>query len=402
MRAAALRHIVLVGGGHAHVEVVRRFGNRRFPGVLMTLVSREGETPYSGMLPGLVAGHYRRGDIHVPLRPLCDAASAAFVAGEAVGLDLAGKAVRLKDGREIGYDLLSLDVGITPRLDGIEGAEAHAIAVKPIGQFLQKWEALEASALAPGGPRRIAVVGGGAAGFELVLAIRHRLRADAAAHGLDPDAFSFVLVTDGRLLAGQNGAVRRAAHRGLIGAKVALVEGARVTAIGAHAVHAGGLAVDADIALVATEAAAPRWLQESGLVLDGDGFVAVARTLRSLGDPSVFAAGDCATMVDDPRPKAGVFAVRQGPPLARNLRRAAEGRPLAEYRPQRQHLSILSTGDCRAIAARGPFKAEGGWVWRWKDRIDRRWIARYAAEAAEDFRGRGSCRRGSSGGRDRG
>ena len=268
-------------------------------------------------------------------------------------------------------------MGITPRLDDIDGAEQHALVVKPIGAFLPKWAELLARCRAADGPRRIAAVGGGAAGFELILAVRHRLLSEAARASSPP--FSFALVTGGGLLEEQNRKVRAAARRELERQNVQLLEGSKVIAVdGAGLALADGRRFGADAVLVSTAAAAPGWLADTGLQLHGDGFLATRRTLQSVNDPDVFAVGDCATMVDDPRPKAGVFAVRQGPILARNIRRRIQGRPLALHHPQEHWLAMLTTGGRYAIAGRGEYKVEGAWVWRWKRWIDRRWVRRYA------------------------
>ncbi|MDQ3559326.1 MAG: FAD-dependent oxidoreductase [Pseudomonadota bacterium] len=372
------KEIVLVGGGHAHVEVVRRFGRRPEPGGRITLVARDPLMIYSGMLPGLVAGHYRPDDCHIDLPALCDACRARFIHAEATGIDRAAKRLLLADGPPLAYGLLSLDVGITPLLDEIEGAAEHALAVKPIGAFLPKWQKLLRDCRSPDGPRKIVAVGGGAAGFELILALKHRLTREAARAGLDASRFSFALVTGGGLLEEQNAHVRRAVRRALARHGVEVLENSRAAAIDRRGVRleSGGF-VAADAALVSTHATAPHWLAATGLSLDENGFVAIGRTLQTLNDPDVFAAGDCASMVEDPRPKAGVFAVRQGPPLAENLRRRSRNEPPAPYRPQRRWLSLLSTGEKYAIAGRAGVKLEGAWVWRWKDHVDRRWMRRY-------------------------
>jgi selenide,water dikinase len=159
---------------------------------------------------------------------------------------------------------------------------------------------------------------------------------------------------------------------------VACYARSRVTRIDAGVAHlADGRSIPADYVVWATGAAAPAWLRDAGLATDERGFVLVAATLQSCSHPEVFAAGDVATMAGHPRPKSGVFAVRQGPPLARNLRHALIGRAPEAYRPQTTALALVSTGDKHAIASWGRIAWEGDWVWRWKDRIDRRFMDRY-------------------------
>lgn len=370
----AVKEIVLVGGGHAHVHVLRAFGMRPDPAVRLTLIARDLETPYSGMLPGHVAGLYARDDIHIDLQRLARATGTRLIHAEAVGLDRAAKRVLLRGRPPIAYDLVSLDTGIVPAMDAIDGAADHALPVKPIGSFLDRFDALLVRCAAPDGPRHVAVVGGGAGGVELLLSVRTRLRAAAR----DPDAFTFRLVTDGDLLPGHNVAVRAAFARVLRRRGIAVTVNRRVTAVRAdRLVLDDGADLPCDAALVVTAAAPPPWFRATGLALDTGGFVAVTPTLQSANDADVFAVGDCAAMIESPREKAGVFAVRQGPPLARNLRARAHDRPLTAYRPQRRYLALISTGERHAIASRGGWKAEGDWLWRLKDVIDRRFMAMY-------------------------
>jgi selenide, water dikinase len=372
------RDIVLVGGGHAHVHVITAFARRPEQGTRVTIVTRDLETPYSGMMPGMVAGLYERREAHIDLVRLCAATGTRLIHATARGLDRTARRVLLEGRPALGYDLVSIDVGITPSLSGIAGAERHAIAVKPIGSFLEKFETLRVSALSAGGPRRIVVVGGGAGGVELLLSLRNRMRGDAARTGADPDTFSFALVTADVLLATHNPRVRQSFREEFARTGVTLHERRRVTAIDAASVHAeGGAPITADAVLVATGAAAPGWLRETGLPVDADGFLAVGSTLQSTGDPTVFAAGDCAALVESPREKAGVYAVRAGPPLARSLRAVARGESPRAWTPQKRHLALISTGERYAVASRGALKAEGAWLWRLKDRIDRRWMRMY-------------------------
>jgi selenide,water dikinase len=225
---------------------------------------------------------------------------------------------------------------------------------------------------------RIAVVGGGAGGVELVLAVQHRLRtllADGPSGGPLP---RFALVTRGSLLPDHNAGVRRIFRRILAEREIETHTDAEVVAVeDGRILCADGSRVEFDEALWTTQAGAAPWLTETGLELDPRGFIAVDATLRSINDPLIFAAGDVATVLPHPRPKAGVFAVRQGPPLADNLRRTLTGRTPRPFKPQRAFLALISTGDRYAVASRGRFAAEGAWLWRLKDWIDRRWMRQY-------------------------
>lgn len=372
------KHLVLLGGGHSHVEVLRRFGAQPIPGVSLTLISRAVDTPYSGMVPGLIAGHYTRDESYIDLQPLARFARARAVFDEAIGLDLESRQVRLRERPPISYDVLSIDIGSTPNLE-VPGAADHAVAVKPIDRLLERWSALTDRINADDSPKRIAVVGGGAGGVELLLAVQYSLQMMLARAGARDARLEYHLFTDGeQILPTHNASVRRRFERVLAERHVHVHRGSPVVEVTASTIRtADGRSQEIDETLWTTQAAAAPWLGESGLAVDRDGFVQVSRTLQSTSHPDVFAAGDIASMVHDPRPKSGVFAVRQGPPLAGNLRRALRGEPLEAYRPQRQFLSLISTGDRYAIASRGPFAFEGAWVWRWKDRIDRRFMRTY-------------------------
>lgn len=376
--AGVLTDIVLVGGGHAHVHVLAAFAARPEPGVRLTLITRDLASPYSGMLPGVVAGLYTTEQAHIDLVRLAEATRTRLIHAEAVGLDCRTKRVLLRDHPAEPYDLVSIDIGITPDLASIRGAAEHGIAVKPIANFIAKFEHLREHCRRPDGPRRIAVVGGGAGGVELMLSLRTRLLADAAADGRDGARFSFLLVTGEAILPTHNEAVRSAFRRVFTERAIALYERTRVVALEGDAVLLeNGERLSAEAILVTTHAVAPGWFSKTGLALDKDGFLAAGPTLQVLDDADVFAAGDCASLIETPREKAGVYAVRAGPPLAENLRRRACGEGGKPWWPQRRHLSLISTGERYAVASFGRFKAEGAWVWTLKDWIDRRWMRTY-------------------------
>ncbi len=373
-----LRDIVLVGGGHSHVGVLRHFAMKPLPGVRLTLVCRDTHTPYSGMLPGYIAGHYEYDDVHIDLRRLAEFAGARFYRDEAVDLDLDARLVLCRNRPPVPYDLLSLNTGATPQTEDVPGAAEHTVAVKPIYRFNDRWQTLLGRVRRHEGRQRIAVVGGGASGVELTLAIQHRLHHELRAEG-DPEAVEFHLVTRSReILPTHNVRVRRRFERILRLRGIRLHTNAAVKTIAAGVLETvTGERLEADEIIWATGAGGAPWLGGTGLQLDGDGFIQVTDTLQSVSDPDVFAAGDVATMINHPREKAGVFAVRQGSPLARNLRRRIRGARLAVYRPQRRWLALISTGGRYAVASRGTVSFSGTWVWRWKDRIDRTFMARF-------------------------
>jgi selenide,water dikinase len=362
---------VLVGGGHAHVHVLKSFGMRPVPGVRVTLVTRGVETPYSGMLPGYVAGHYSFEECHIDLGRLATFADARLIHDEAVGLDHAQGLVLTRRHPPIRYDSLSIDIGSMPRSDDVPGAAEHAIAVKPIACFAERWEVLLKRAAEM--PRlRLAVVGGGAGGVELALSAHHHLRQ------LKGDAVEVTLVTKQALLPSHNRRVRHLFEQILSERRIAVLAGTPIVRVEPGMLLCNdGAFIEFDEALWVTEAGAAPWLTDTGLPLTPDGFLAVDNRLRSTGDPRIFAAGDVATMVGHPREKAGVYAVRQGPPLAANLRRALAGKRLRRAVPQKRALALIGTGDAQAVASRGPWAACGPRLWRLKEWIDRRWMRRY-------------------------
>ncbi|WP_347330534.1 selenide, water dikinase SelD [Marinimicrobium locisalis] len=374
-----LRDIVLIGGGHSHVGVLKRFAMKPEPGVRLTVICRDTHTPYSGMLPGYIAGHYRYDDVHIDLRRLAEYAGARFFRDEAVGLNRDQQTVLCKNRPPVPYDRVSINIGSTPQMRSIGGEPEHAVPVKPIHQFNDRWQQLLDRITHHAGTTRVAVVGGGAGGVELTLAMHYRLRNELAAMGRDPEELVFDLFTrDEKILPTHSQRVRSHFHQALAYRDINLHTNAEVTTVQAGRLQtADGHWHEADEIVWVTSAGGAAWLKDTGLELDESGFIRVSDTLQTLTDPNVFAAGDIATQVNQPREKAGVFAVRQGRPLADNLRAAILNRPLKPYRPQKRWLALISTGEQYAVASRGGFSCAGRWVWRWKDSIDRRFMAKF-------------------------
>ncbi len=373
-----LTDLVLVGGGHSHIAVLKRFGMRPVPGVQLTLVSRDVHTPYSGMLPGLIAGHYTFDEAHIDLRKLSAFASVRFVHDAVTGLDPERRLLHFEDRPPVPYDLLSLNTGSTPGTGGVDGVGRHAVPVKPISNFLPRWQALVDRVARSAGRPRIAVVGAGAGGVELTLAMQHRLRQcrTEAGGAIDPELHVFSESPE--ILPTHNPRVRRRFGRILDERGITVHRGERVTRLGqARLQTATGWSGAFDEVVWVTQARAAAWIAASGLATDARGFARVDEFLRSVSHPTVFAAGDVAVMDAHPRERAGVFAVRQGPPLERNLRRALRGEAPRRFRPQRRFLSLVSTGDRYAVASRGRWSVEGAWAWKWKDWIDRRFMDKF-------------------------
>ncbi|MFH2090339.1 MAG: selenide, water dikinase SelD [Pseudomonadota bacterium] len=375
-----LRDIVLVGGGHSHVIVLRMFAMRPLPGLRLTLICTDTDTPYSGMLPGYIAGHYSFDEVHIDLRRLAGFAGARYYRDEVVGIDRAARQVICRGRPPVAYDALSINIGSTPQLGGVPGAIEHAVPVKPIRRFNERWLALFERVRSHAGSTTIAVVGAGAGGVELTLAMQYRLRKELTAQGRDPDELRFHLFSaDTEILPTHNASVRRAFESVLAARGVTLHRGAEVSRVDAGRLQArSGETLEADEIVWVTQAGGAPWLAGTGLALDEAGFIRVNENLQSETDPLIFAAGDCAAMNGHNLEKAGVFAVRQGGPLAENLRRSVSGLALRPYRPQQRWLALISTGDQHAVASRGALYARGDWVWRWKDWIDRRFMRKFS------------------------
>ena len=381
------RDIVLVGGGHSHVVVLKRFAMQPEPGLRLTMICTDVHTPYSGMLPGYVAGHYDYDAVHIDLSRLAVFAGARLYRDEVIGLDRTGGKVLCRNRPPVPYDRLSINIGSTPQLASVPGAEGRVVPVKPIHQFNQRWLALLGRVQQhTQGVLRIAVVGAGAGGVELLLAMQYRLQREFAALGRDASLLQFHLLgAESEILPTHNAGVRQRFMRVLTERGVRLHLGSQVTQVQANRLLcANGQVLEADEIMWVTQAGGASWLQGTGLALDTNGFLVVNDCLQSITDPLVFAAGDVAAMQNHPLPKAGVFAVRQGKPLADNLRLSVQAKPLETYHPQSSWLALISTGDKYAIASRGAIGFAGQWVWRWKDWIDQRFMRKFSEFEAMD------------------
>jgi len=371
-----VQNIVLVGAGHAHALALLAFGKKPHPGSRLTVITRRAWTPYSGMLPGVVAGFYAFEETNIDVRPLCSFAGARLVLDEAVGVDLARKRVVLGGGPFIPFDILSLDIGSVPNRRAVPGALANTTSVKPMDGFLVRFETTRRRILSKLGKASICVVGAGAAGVEMLLSIERRFRKDTADAGYDADGLRFTLLSaDADILITYPPRMRRRFREILASRGITVIAGRAATDVENGVVQLeDGESLAFDEVFWATEASPAPWLADTGLKLDAHGFVEVGPTLQSTSHPAVFAAGDIASLRGFSLPKAGVHAVRQGPTLAANLR---GGTPLQTYKPQSHILSLISTGERYAVGTRNGLTFEGAWVWQWKNWLDRRYMAKF-------------------------
>ncbi|MEZ4269617.1 MAG: selenide, water dikinase SelD [Myxococcota bacterium] len=358
--------LVLVGAGHAHVQVLRRLAMAPFAGVRTTLIVDRPLALYSGMVPGLVAGQYGLDDLAIDAHALARRAGVRVILAAATRVDPAARVVHVAGRPPIYYDVASLNVGSTVAGEQVEGVREHALATRPLADFIGAVERLDVDASpAP----RASVVGAGAAGIELACALRARGCTVTLLDGAD------TLLPD----ASRRWRARVAAA--LSARAITVKLGAQVAAVTEGALHLeNGQEIPHDFVVWAAGAAPPAFCAASDLPKDPRGYLRVRRDLRVVGHDDLFAVGDCAVLDAAPWvPRAGVYAVRGGAVLVDNLEALLRGWPLRAFRPQRDFLTLLNLADGTALGRRGPLIIEGAWVFRLKDRIDRRFVERFRA-----------------------
>ena len=372
------KELVFVGGGQSHAPVLKMLGMRSAANVNITLVSANSVVPYSGMLPGYIAGSYTKEQCLLDLRHISNFAGANFVQANVTGLDLQKQLVYLENRPPIPYDILSLNVGIVPDLDLIIGKE-HITPVKPAIAFFEKWEStlhkIEKGYY--GKCFRLGILGAGAGGIELAFTMQKRLI------GIIPDIEIHIFQREKEILHSLNDKTKFKVIRLLKERKIQLHIEEEISNIvsaktGLSCKSVRGNEYQLDFIVGAVKAKSLNWIEESELLKDENGFILVNDSLQSLSHPNVFAVGDIANMKNHPRPKAGVFAVRQSVPLYENLIRSIKDKPLVKFKPQEKFLTLLNLGDGRAIASRGKYSlGASNWIWKWKDKIDTEFMQKF-------------------------
>ncbi|WP_415402167.1 FAD-dependent oxidoreductase [Tateyamaria sp. SN3-11] len=357
--------IVLVGGGHTHALVLRMLKSAPLGNVGATVINPTPTTSYSGMLPGFVAGHYSRDDIEIDLDRLARSAGAQLVTGRAIGMDQAKKRILLEDGSTLRFDFASIDVGITADMNDLDGFGFYGTPAKPLGAFAARWDQFRSSYCS----KDVVVIGGGIAGAELSMAMAYALR-DAT------DKHNVTLIDRTTLLSNSSRVARRRIRRSLVKHGVTIRENTCVQKVSDSFVELeDGATIPANFVVGAAGATPLPWLSELGLDLH-NGLIVVDQTLQT-SMAGVFAVGDCAHLAFDPRPKAGVFAVRQAPVLFENLRSVLTGDDLQSYAPQKDYLKLISLGAKRAFGEKYGVGVAGRLVWWVKDRIDREFMQQF-------------------------
>ena len=350
------------------------------PGVRLTLITRDVHTPYSGMLPGYIAGHYAYDETHIDLRPLAAYAGARLIHAEVNAIDAERQLVSLAGRPAIAYDVLSINIGSKPGMPATVQGDDKQFAVKPVNHFLDRWLRLEQRILAAQKPCKLAIVGAGAGGVELALSLRYRIKqALPAASKLERQLKLSLVTEDNQILSSFNTKVQQRFNRLLRKRNIETLCNTRVDHLEAgHLYSVNGDSLECDAVIWVSSASAPDWLSSTGLELDKRGFIVVNDCLQSQSHGQVFAAGDIASVEAFPRPKSGVFAVRQGLPLAQNLVRTLRNRPLKSFKPQKQFLSLISTGERYAVASKAGWSFEGAWLWHLKNWIDKRFMRQFS------------------------
>ncbi len=381
------KKLILVGGGHTHVLFLKHWARKPIPDLELTLISPQEKTPYSGMLPGLIAGHYQSEEIFINLPKLCAKANVKFICSSVSNIETNTKTIEIENTPNIGYDILSLDIGAAPD-QSIPGVIEYATSVKPISLFYEQWlkvkqnlQNTQFQALNQNNKYKLVVAGAGAGGLEIMLAMNWVLENDPATCGKTDYTLCFKTP---KLLPGYPNRIVNEITQLCEQRNISLKPNFKVKQVSKPALIAENSATSAphelpyDRLFWCTQARAAVWPSNSGLASNSEGFIRVNQYLQSISHQDIFAVGDIAHMEFSPRPKAGVYAVRQAPYLYKNIYNYALKRKLKVYKPQDNFLSLLALGNKTALGFRKPLPIfSGAWVWHWKRRLDEMFMSEF-------------------------
>lgn len=381
-------HVVLIGGGHAHCQVVKALNKQNRPSdVEVTLIDCQHTASYSGMVPGCVANLYKQEETQIQLVPLCEWATVTFIHDEVVDIDLETKQIILKSRAEpVSFDVLSMDIGSTSRgMNEILGVAEFSIPTRPISSLVTRIENAEKILISKQpSDVQIIVVGAGAAGIELALCLRARW-VPLVVSGQLRSLAVMILDAGEELLPNESPGFRTALGRNLNKRGIVVKHECTVQEI-----EPGKVILDVGRELpfthciwsagASSHTLVSSTLKARGLDVTDRGWIKVNQQLQSTSHPFLFAAGDCAEMEGHPVPKAGVYAVRAGPVLVENIIRFCVHRPLTCYGPQKDFLKLVSCGDGTAVGIKFGILFQGAWVLKLKDKIDQKFMNRFRPE----------------------
>ena len=364
-----MKHLILLGAGHAHVHVLSTLAAHPLPGVQVTLVTPYPRQLHAGMLAGFIAGHHALADCATPLAPLLEHTGLRWLTRSASALDAATRTLTLDDGSRLSYDWLSVNTGSVHDRQHMEallpGSRENALFLRPLESFAALWPRVLEQA--QGRALRVAVIGAGSASTELVMAMVQRL----------PGSSLTLVCGDGPLADQACPALQQRVLKALKQRRITVLAEQAVGLQAGEVLLANGARLVCDVPVIALSGQAPPWLADSGLALDAQGFIAVDACQRATGHPEVFAVGGVSRRADQPRPRSGMHAVCAGPALRKNLSAVVAGAEPLPHQPPQETLHLLSCGPHEAIASWGPYSAQGRWVGWLKHWMDRRFMARY-------------------------
>lgn len=359
-------HLVFAGAGHAHLTALSRCDQYRDRGHRVTVINPSAYHYYSGMGPGMLSGMYRPQEIRFNIKKMVEDRGAAFIQDAVVSIDAGRRVLRLKNGLEVAYDVVSFNVGSAVPLNGLDAAREDIFTVKPIVNLLKAKERVIATVLKK--EARIVVIGGGPAGIEIsgnVWRLAHNSGGTAA----------ITLVSGQRLLDGFPARAQQLIRSSFEKRNIKILEDIRADATENKALRlSDGRTVPFDVCFIATGVRPSSLFKESGLRTGTSGGLLVNRYLQSVSHPELFGGGDCIDLEGRSLAKVGVYAVRQNSILFHNLLAALENGPMQEFLPQQKFMLIFNLGDGRGVVRRGRCVWNGKLAFTLKNYIDRKFM----------------------------
>jgi NADH dehydrogenase FAD-containing subunit len=364
------KHLVLVGGGHAHLTCLKNVQEFITRGHTVTLIGPTAHHYYSGMGPGMLAGTYRPQEIRFNVQKMVQAGGGRFLPGTVAKIRPRAKRLILTSGEEVPYDVVSCNTGSgIPTTNLPIATDARVFTVKPIEKLLQARQFMQERLRKK--THHILIAGGGPAGLEITANL-WRLVQELGGKA------EMTLVAGRRLMGDFPARVRTLALKSLTDRRVAIIEGTRLTEVQTTlALLQDGRMLPFDMLFLALGVRPSGLFRNSGLPTGPDGGLLVNHFLQSVARPEIFGGGDCIYFQPQPLDKVGVYAVRENPILFHNLLAALEGRSMRRFKPGGSYLLIFNLGDGRAIFWKKQLVFDGRLTFRLKDYIDRRFMRKF-------------------------